>query len=282
MERKCFFGDNGLTSTSANHIANLAKEKISQLEEQLNRISFLQVTISLIGSSEKSVIESGITEEELNSIPDKIKEIAECKSLIAWLREAIKAKEELYNTERKREPEYDLVRPTKDHVLTEYEYYESLPINERNRYYSLEAKAATIGKIIHPKGSYSTARKELDKRLVTPNTYEGSGRDTTIYGYLPTVDRNKVETIFFDLQNTQRNLQAELNSMKFACEQAIKESQRESDAKYYNELRDYNSKLEQIDAEFQKQKNENLAAIDKLKIVIPDSLMSIFNTIKSL
>ena len=91
-----------------------------------------------------------------------------------------------------------------------------------------------------------------------------------------------VETIFFNLQNTQRSLQAELNSMKFACEQAIKESQRESDAKYYNELRDYSSKLEQIDAEFQKQKNENLAAIDKLRIVIPDSLMSIFNTIKSL
>ena len=50
---KIFFGESGLTCTSANHIANLAKERIADLESWLASISFTNTTISLIGSSEK-------------------------------------------------------------------------------------------------------------------------------------------------------------------------------------------------------------------------------------
>ena len=45
MENKVFFGENGLTSTSANHVANLAKEFISSSEKYLNSISFVKTTI---------------------------------------------------------------------------------------------------------------------------------------------------------------------------------------------------------------------------------------------
>lgn len=51
MNNKVFFGENGLTSTSANHIANLAKEFISTNENYLNNISFVNCAIGLIGTN---------------------------------------------------------------------------------------------------------------------------------------------------------------------------------------------------------------------------------------
>lgn len=40
-----------LTSTSASHIANLAKEYIQGVEAQLNNISFFNVEVALVGST---------------------------------------------------------------------------------------------------------------------------------------------------------------------------------------------------------------------------------------
>ena len=86
-----FFAENGLTSTSANHIANLAKEAYQNLENELNSICFYTTKVSLLGTSTKEVLHYG------NQLIDvtKLDKIAELKSLIAWLREAIKAKEQL-------------------------------------------------------------------------------------------------------------------------------------------------------------------------------------------
>lgn len=50
MENKVFFGESGLTSTSANHVANLAKEFISSNENYLNNISFINCKIGIIVS----------------------------------------------------------------------------------------------------------------------------------------------------------------------------------------------------------------------------------------
>ena len=94
--------------SSNKHFERYEKERIADLESWLANISFTNTTISLIGSSEKSLIESGITEEELKSIPEKIIEVANMKSLIAWLREAIKAKERLYEEERNQDFDSDL------------------------------------------------------------------------------------------------------------------------------------------------------------------------------
>lgn len=91
-----------LTSTSANHIANLAKEYIQGVETQLNNICFFNV-----------------------------EGVAQAKSLIAWLREGIKAKENLMKGLQTISLE-DWCRengtirpesPTYGHVLTEVEYY---------------------------------------------------------------------------------------------------------------------------------------------------------------
>ncbi len=155
-----------LTSTSANHIANLAKEYIQGVETQLNNICFFNAEVALVGSTGTSIIQTGETSEVLNNLQSLLEGVAQAKSLIAWLREGIKAKESLVKglqtisledwckengIAKPEAPCYGL-------VLTEIEYYASLPIKERNRYYQLETEAAVLGKYIHPDGHLSDAR----------------------------------------------------------------------------------------------------------------------------
>ncbi len=90
-----YFGDTGLTSTSANHIANMAKESVRNTANELSGISFFSSTVSLLsgGNSQKAKI--GSTREELNDIQRFLEAIGEVNALCAWLREAIKARERL-------------------------------------------------------------------------------------------------------------------------------------------------------------------------------------------
>ena len=90
-----FFAESGLTTTSANHIANIAKEMYSNLESELQQVSFYDESVSLLSGGSIAIVNKGITPDALKDIPASLKCIADLKSLIAWLREAIKAKERL-------------------------------------------------------------------------------------------------------------------------------------------------------------------------------------------
>lgn len=111
--------------------------------------------------------------------------------------------------------------PVAPHVLTEQEYYASLPIKERNRYYQLETVAAVIGKYIHPNDVLSDERKKLKYRIQHPHQVDGKGRDALIYTYEPSVSAEDVDNTFYELQKKHREVQAQLNSMKHDCEVAV-------------------------------------------------------------
>ena len=104
MDKTKFFGVSGLTSTSANHIANMAKEYYQALNEELENIRWYDTTIQLISANENKTLSKGQTSTEINATVDKI---YKCKALIAWLREALKAKDEI-------------VRSIKNTTLTEF------------------------------------------------------------------------------------------------------------------------------------------------------------------
>lgn len=280
-----------LTSTSANHIANLAKEYIQSVETRLNNICFFNAEIALIGSvGGANTIQTGETSEVLNNLQSLLEGVAQAKSLIAWLREGIKAKESLMkglqatSLEDWRE-ENGLTSPeapNHGHVLTEIEYYASLPIKERNRYYQLETEAAVLGKYIHPDGHLSDARKELKDKLQHPHKVDGKGRDALIYTYTPTVSVAEVDNVFFELQKKHREIQAQLNAMKYSCEQAINDSTNKVNTEYMIALQKYQAKLKDVLGAFKTWKDEKSQEYSKLKIVIPHSLMGIYNTINSL
>lgn len=280
-----------LTSTSANHIANLAKEYIQSVETRLNNICFFNAEIALIGSvGGASTIQTGETSEVLNNLQSLLEGVAQAKSLIAWLREGIKAKESLMkglqttSLEDWRE-ENGLTSPetpNRGHVLTEIEYYASLPIKERNRYYQLETEAAVLGKYIHPDGHLSDARKELKDKLQHPHKVDGSGRDALVYTYTPTVNVAEVDNVFFELQKKHREIQAQLNAMKYSCEQAINDSTNKVNTEYMIALQKYQAELKDVLGAFKTWKDEKSQEYSKLKIVVPNSLLGIYNIINSL
>lgn len=280
-----------LTSTSANHIANLAKEYIQGVETQLNNVCFFNVEVALVGSTSKNIIQTGRTSEVLTKLQSMLEGVAQAKSLIAWLREGIKAKENLLMKDLQNISledwceEYEVVKPVapnRGHVLTEAEYYASLPIKERNRYYQLETEAAVLGKYIHPDGHLSDARKELKDKLQHPHEVDGKGRDALIYTYTPTVFIVEVDNVFFELQKKHREIQAQLNAMKYSCEQAINESINKVNTEYMAASQKYQAELEGVLGAFKTWKDEKSQEYSKLKIVIPHSLMGIYNTINGL
>ena len=91
---KQFFSDKGITSSSANHLANIAKETAEQIKSELNNINFLKTTVSLLGSKDPQLIKDGISNEDLETIQDKLQVVIEANAFIAWVREAIKAKDD--------------------------------------------------------------------------------------------------------------------------------------------------------------------------------------------
>ena len=279
-----------LTSTSANHIANLAKEYIQSVEAQLNNICFFNAEVVLVGSTNASTIQTGETSEVLNNLEPLLEGVAQAKSLIAWLREGIKAKENLMKDLQNISledwcEENEIVKPEAPnygHVLTEVEYYASLPIKERNRYYQLETEAAVLGKYIHPDGHLSDARKELKDKLQHPHKVDGRGRDALIYTYTPTVAVAEVDNVFFELQKKHREVQAQLNAIKYNCEQAINESTNKVNTEYMAASQKYQAELEDVLGTFKTWRDKKSQEYSKLRIVIPNSLLGIYNTINSL
>lgn len=279
----------GLTSTSANHIANMAKEYIQGIETVLDNISFLNVDMALI-SGTPNVIQIGATKSDIDKIPQALGEIAKAKSLVAWLREAIKAKESLVNSLQAADfetwceengKEYP-TPPKAPHVLTEPEYYAALSIKERNRYYQLETEAAVLGKYIHPNGQLSNARKELKDKVQHPHKVDGKGRDALIYSYAPSAEVVEVDNMFYELQKKHREVQAQLNSMKHDCEVARNLSLNESNTKHSVAMEEYRGKLQSLMLEFKTWKDIKTQEYSKLKIAVPDSLMGIYNIVNSL
>lgn len=281
-----FFAESGLTSTSANHIANLAKEAYQNLENELNSVCFYTTKVSLLGTSSKEVLQYG---SQLIDVT-KLTRIAELKSLIAWLREAIKAKEQL----TKDLSRMDLnkycemmginkpIQPVMEESLTEKEYYDSLNIKARNRYYQLETQAAVLGKYIHQSSPYAEAREGLARKIANPKEVRGSGRDTLIYSYEPTVAITDVDTQFFELQNKYREIQAQLNAMKHECEVAMNESEVKVQTEFSTAFEQYTLEMEELRNKLREYIIAENNRIKTLKIVIPDSLKSIYEYVSTL
>lgn len=287
---KIFFGTEGLTSTSANYIANMAKEYYMQKDKVLEEMQFYSTNVSLIGASQGHTIECGISEELFSQIPTMIADISKAKSLIAWLREALSARDRL-KSEILNMSEADYckikgieapVMPTKGEVLTEDEYWGSMSIKARNAYYELETKCATLGKFIHPNGHYAEERDAAVKKANAPHKVTGTGRDTNIFTYELTIPLTDIEQQFFDLQKKHREYQANLNSLKFECQKAIEQSEAKVNAEYSAASKEYSSKRVAILAEMREWQQAEITNLGKLKIIIPDSLQDIYTKISSL
>lgn len=291
MEKdKIFFAEDGITTTSANYIANLAKESYKKIESQLNNVVFYTTEIGLLGSRDMNTLKEGNTIQALNIMEEQLMEIAQLKSLIAWLREAIKAKENLIKEAQKLSDE-EIAKalgitipdfPTQYVRKTENDIVGSWGIKQRNRFYYLDTVCATIGTYIHPDGSFAEARESLMKVVSERYTTNGNGRDLVIYKRTPTVGVSEVDETFFALQDKYREYQAELNSMKHQIEEQLQEDDREKSALETSETQAYQAERLAVNAKISEYKKEAVRKAQSLKIVIPDSLKDIYSSISKM
>lgn len=297
MELQSFFGTSGVSSTSANSIANYAKEAYREIDSFFENLQFYNVVTRLIGTSDRLITKRGLS--DLSSIKNKIEFLYEAKALIAWLREAIKAKEDLA-IEAECIPPYEdpvpqstLVHPKEPSTLVEADFWKKQPIKTRYSYLYLETKCAVIGGLIHENGPISKARKKLLSIISNPSEIKGEGRDTIITYYTPSVSVQDMDKLFFELQGLHRSAQAELNSLKSQAKAWCDKINLENLAEYKTALADYYAKKQALDEEKEKakklyyssKKEESLNAlkeINSLKIVIPDNLREIYEAVNSL
>lgn len=283
-----FFGEHGLTSTSANHLANIAQEKIVSNEAKLKNLNFVTTTVDIVGSPADSgkVISKGYDEKQLGEIRNLISEIADMNAFCAWIREAIRAKEEeledvtdMSYEKWLEENGLENERPTPKDDITSDDIKAEMTIKERNEYFHLEAIAATIGKYIHKDGIYSAARKELHNRLMRPFSTEGTGTETLIYQHTPSIDQQKVEDLFFELQKWHRANEAKLNQIKYSIRQKLAQQNLEISQQNRSEMEEYNIKFRELNARFKEWKIKERMRISQLKIVIPLELQPTYDAL---
>lgn len=291
-----FFKNGFLTSTEAQNICNVANEVIAGLTESINSVQFYNTSITSIVSSDNEVC-AGKGTTDIAWIQESIVKIGQYNSLIAWLKEAIKNKNdattELASIKIQEWSEYEEYpvpkSPSRKASVTKEDVIKNLEAGELNKYFTLQSKAAAIGKFIHETGSISRAKIMLNKVVSEPNKISGAGRDTVVYRYTPSVNVDDVDNMFLSLMSEHRNLNAQLNFIKAkATEEANKQNianeqeYQKARTAYSKEYNDWLDKIEDIQSRFNQYIITEKEKISKLKINVPESLMETYKSIKAL
>lgn len=279
-----FFSNTGITATSANHLANLAKELYEHLTTELDNLRFYSTEIEVLSVERKVKTQIGLSESDFAKIQDNLSKISECKAFIAYLREAIKAKENLAYKTQEALPEdcTGPLAPKRPTRLTSNDVLNTWPLDKVSRYYRLQAFAATFGESIHVNGSLSSARKDFSKKLCNSTSVELDGANTLITSYTPTVSQEKVDELFFNIQKEFRAYQAELNGLNAEIDKTINDDYSDAMQKYNFEFAQYKIDERQFQDKIAEFRRQEKLKVEKLKITIPDNLKNIYNTITNL
>ena len=293
-----YFNEKGITSTQGSFLCNIAKELQQAAINRLNSVKFFDTTISVIGSNERQLMSSGNT--SLDFIEEDLQLVASLNAFCAWVREAIKEKEEQQSDVRKLtfdewaerlfiELPTSPKHPSKPFTITEQSILDSWNIDKRNKYLELEAFASTIGKYIHPNGEYSCARERAHNAINKPISKEGSGRDTVLYHTTPSISIENVDNLYMFLQSKHREYEKQLNMMKAEIKESVTKLTVENNQHYENlleiyrkEYSDYNSKLLELRSQYNTWITKTLENISKYKIAIPNNLKETFNLLKKI
>jgi hypothetical protein len=283
--KKSFFSDQGLTSRSADHICNLAKASYEDLEIKLKSTTFVEEYLSIIGHKEETIV-SYATRDILTEAPEMIKQIYKLKSLVGWLREAMKEKTRLYEENKNFVSEetrlFTINRPQKEAYLTREELVEQWDVKQQEDYIACKTLCSVIGNYIHPDKPLDKAMKELSKRINKPITTEISGRDTIIRRFQVATTEEEVKELFFSLQKWHREVQARLNGMEHKLDVQVREDIRAKDEAYKAALNTYHATLEELLEKDSLERLKREEEIEKLKIVIPHDLYETYEYLNNL
>lgn len=287
MFNNVYYGEKGLTSTSANFIANKSKEIFEGIEKELDEFTFVNVTYKVAGT-EPILVEAGKSLDWLKTKIDELDKIGKLKALNAWLREAVKqkddAQEDLRNKDMIRwlcEKEEKIMERPRLNTVTEDMIINQMTVGERQKYLELEAQAANIGKIIHRDGSFNKARKIVKNQMGKQDVTGVGTPSLTVSMYSSSVPVEEIDKLFMQLQDKFRKIQAELNGIKHAIkEKETKENDRLL-SEYQTQQNEYDAWFKMKNAEFSQFKNNEMQRIADLKIIIPDNLKDIYEYVQN-
>lgn len=292
-------GEYGLTETQASHLCALAAQIKSQHEATLQNVSFIDTTLSIVGKEGEHQIGAGYT--DLSVIEEALKIVSKMNAFISWFAEARKELEE-YRTERirynleewceevgKEYPEIPSNHVSEITMSTLDDIIKEMDIKDRQTYLALEAKSAAYGKFIHPTTPLYVARNEMHKILKAPYDTKGSGQDTLIYHYKPSIFSDEVDQLYNKLQAEYRDNAQKLNHMKSDLKKKldarnIEENNKKQDAlaKFRDDYEKYHQILSQLTAEYNKWLTEENARIAKFRFVVPEKLAETEKYLKNL
>lgn len=183
-------------------------------------------------------------------------------------------------------------------ALTEAELISKLDIKTRANLLTQNATAAAIGSCIHPDGPFAKAREALLSAATTPSSIAPVGTAAVISEVRPTVAIDKVDDVFFGLQATHRDLEAQLNRTRAGIKEAIRQDElakaaeqkekiaaRAAEFDTYNQARDkyteelaspYNESIAKVEAQKEQWRAAELNRLKGLTIVVPEHLQAIF------
>lgn len=283
MESK-FLGTKGLTSAEANYTANIVKELCDRIKGDIDRMSMFKADIHFDGN-----IKPYNKVHIVDNLQEKCKEIGGLFALSAWLREGIKAKDNLvrdiggdnFETEFPEAPQMEKA----EFPMTMEQIKNALPIDELAEYLMYEAKAAHIGKMIHEGGRFGKWFEELKNQQCVQ--IHPQNKDYIVY-FEPCVDEKDLEKTYFELQKDYREAEqkvnyykAKINSLLAEENQKIQNRNQERQRKYSNDIAEYRSKEAELYREIEIKRAEELKKVVDLRIIIPHSLQSTLDYVQT-
>lgn len=314
-DKTVYLSDQGLSMSEANHIANMIKERVLVIDSP----------IIATNSYKKTMLHAGTDILIDNPIPvlDFYKvtlEKGQLFSFSAWLREAIKAKDELLDITIPRMSSDDFLVANEAFILdsptlpvlpghgivkktvSESDIIGKFTIAEKSEYLTAESMAAHIGNLIHDKGKLAELRRESKNPKVIEYKIlrDGGGSKEypvtleTIYltGYL--------DEEFFKLQKEHRVWEQKLNALKSKIKTDISMTQLDEDSKYLGNMRASQNRYATEKSEFdkimfdRKSHNDNLIElvgirrktltqqVSGLKIIVPKCFQQTLEDIRVL
>ena len=294
-----FTTEEGMTSTSAQHVSAMANVMVQDIKQHIMGLRLYQKSIRVIGDAEVTVETVNNT---LPEIAESVKRICKANALIAWLREAVKEREQaqkyvsdmtLDDWMKKQGIEKPVSPEPPQMPRINFQDYKTildtgLSVKEYNRFVELNSALAVYGEMIHEKGLLTRQKSELARIMQNPTEVKESGRDTIITTYKVDVNIGvDLDKLYTELQSEYRKLQAEKNGIEAKFSNLAMDYQtRKNDewkaakAQYDRDLQKVNSELVGIQTQMKEWKKQRLEELAALKIIIPDALKPLYKELK--
>ena len=206
-----YFNASGLTSSEANYVCERIKERLKPIQDLVNTIE--THTSSIDGEPLDNF-------EKVEDIGGKLTEIGSLYAISAYLRTAIKEKEnrldvlikKLTNVQLEAEAEVkpiDYEQLNRLREVTIEDYLKTLSLEEVVRYKEAEAKAAHIGKYIH---NFDEVRTNLTKKELI--TLKQVGEQVFKIKNVPLYDLAELQELQEQLLAQHREVESEVNFYK--------------------------------------------------------------------